>query len=175
MATGSTGAPYNFPYPLSSDPVNVHGDMQALAEALNAILPEIGVPYFTHPVKNTSGATINIGDPVYVTGFSSKTTIAKSDSLDINTFPVFGLAKAEILDGADGIVVTSGMFDEIDTTGFLAGSILYVNENGGLTKSQPVTGSGAVGIVLKEDTNGIIMVGQPKGNGTWVALKAGLA
>jgi hypothetical protein len=33
MATGIT-TNYDIPFPLSSDPVNVHGDMQSLAETV---------------------------------------------------------------------------------------------------------------------------------------------
>jgi len=54
--------------------------------------------------------------------------------------------------------------------------VLDVGTGGGLTATKPVTGSGAVAIVAKKNAStGILIVGQPKGNGTWVSLKAGLA
>jgi hypothetical protein len=77
MATGATPL-FDLPFPLLSDVVNVHGDIQALAEQVELILPGLGLPYVTYEVKNSSGVTINKGDPVYATGYSTKTTVAKS-------------------------------------------------------------------------------------------------
>lgn len=174
MANTTTN--YQIPYPTLSDPVNVHGDIEDLAKKIDIILPELGVPYFTLQVKNVSGTTISANDPVYVTGFSTHTTVAKCDADDLLTFPVLGLAKAEILDTNEGIVVVSGIFDETNTSSFTAGSILYVASGGGLTDTQPINGSGAVGIVLQQNAStGIILVTQPKGNGTWGSLKKGLS
>ena len=36
MANGTTGIPYNLPYPLASDSVNVHGDMKLMADQTHA-------------------------------------------------------------------------------------------------------------------------------------------
>lgn len=175
MATGAT-TNYDLPYPLLSDPVNVHEDMQSLAEQLDLILPSIGLPYHTLEVKNTSGASLAKGTPVYISGFSTKPTVAKSDSDDLNTFPVIGLMQITTPNSQDGIVVLSGVFSNIDTNSFEAGDILYVNSGGGLTNTKPASGGGAIGVVAKKSAStGIIIVGQPKGNGTWGSLKAGLA
>lgn len=175
MATGSTST-YDLPYPLSSDPVNIHGDLQDLAEQIELVLPTIGLPYHTIEVKNISGVSISKGDPVYITGFSTKPTIAKCDSDDLTTFPVLGLAQSAIGNNTDGVVVISGVFTSINTNSYTAGDILYVANGGGLTDTQPTTGSGAVAIVAKSNsTTGILIVGQPKGNGTWGSLKAGLS
>ena len=42
MASGET-ITYDLPYPLASDPVNVHEDIQSLAEAIDTILPTLGL------------------------------------------------------------------------------------------------------------------------------------
>jgi hypothetical protein len=174
MATGATTT-YDLPYPLLSDPVNVHGDIQSLAEQIELILPSLGLPYFTHEVKNVSGASIAKGDPVYVTGFSTKTTVAKSVATDLTTFPVIGLATTAIANGSDGVVLVSGIFTGLNTSSYTAGNRLYVGTSGGLTATQPAGGSGATGVVLKANsTTGIILVIPAKGNGTWGAVKAGL-
>lgn len=176
MATGTTPI-YDLPYPVLSDQVNVHEDVQSLAEQLELILPTIGLPYHTLEVTNNSGVTIAKGDPVHISGFATtKPQITKSDSEDILTFPVIGLAQAVIADGTDGVIVLSGVFTPINTNSYDAGDILYVASGGGLTKTQPATGSGAVAVVAKKSSStGIIIVGQPKGNGTWGSLKAGLS
>jgi hypothetical protein len=168
-------ATYDLPYPTDASPVDVAGDLQALAEAIDAVLPSLGLPYFTHEVRNNSGETIAKGDPVYVTGFSTKTTVAKSLGNTLATFPVIGLATTSITNGSDGVVIVSGVFSDVDTSSYTAGNILYVATAGGLTTTQPTTGSGAVGVVLKANaTTGVILVLGSKGNGTWGAVKAGL-
>jgi hypothetical protein len=176
MATGKT-ANYDIPYPLSTDPVDVHGDIQSLAEAVELVMGTVGPAYQEVDVVNDSGTLIAKGDPVYVSGFGlSSPEVSKCDSDNLDTFPVFGLAKAAIASGSPGSVVVSGIFNVINTSSYLPGDILYVANNGGLTKTQPDTGSGAVAVVLKSNaTTGSLSVGQPKGNGTWGSLKAGLA
>jgi hypothetical protein len=173
MATGATVI-YDLPYPLISDPVNVHEDIQSLAEQVELVISGVGVPFISYEVTNNSGETISKGDPVYITGYSgttTKTTVARSDSDDENTFPVLGLAQSEISNNTDGVIVIAGVFDNVDTSSFTAGDKLYVNSGGGLTNS----GSGAIGTVAKASNNGIIILLKPKGNGTWGALKEGMA
>jgi hypothetical protein len=168
-------ATYDLPYPTDASPVDVAGDLQALAEAIDAVLPSLGLPYFTYEVRNNSGATIAKGDPVYATGFSTKTTVAKSVATDITTFPVIGLATTSITNGSDGVVIVSGIFSDVNTSSYTAGDILYVGTSGGLTDTQPAGGSGVTGVVLKANaTTGIILVTPAKTNGTWGAVKAGL-
>jgi predicted RecA/RadA family phage recombinase len=166
---------YDLPYPTDASPVDVAGDLQALAERIEAVLPSLGLPYFTHEVRNNSGATIAKGDPVYVTGFSTKTTVAKSLGNTLATFPVIGLATTSIANGSDGVVIVSGIFSDVNTSSYTAGDILYVGTSGGLTDTQPAGGSGVTGVVLKANaTTGIILVTPAKTNGTWGAVKAGL-
>jgi len=57
MATGLTN-PQEIPYPLSDDPVNVHADMQEMAEKVNDLLTALQVPYLSLDVRNTSGSEI---------------------------------------------------------------------------------------------------------------------
>ena len=176
MATGAT-ANYDIPYPLSSDPVDVHGDMQLLAESIELVLGTVGPAYQALEVSNNSGVLIAKGDPVYISGFGATyPRVSKSDSDDLSTFPVIGLAESAIATGSDGSVVISGVFSSVNTSAYSPGDILYVANTGGLTKTQPAEGSGAIAVVIKSNaTTGSVLVGQPKGNGTWGSLKAGLA
>jgi hypothetical protein len=167
MATGESQN-YDLPYPLSADPVNVHGDLRQLVEKLEAVLPLAS--YSQIRVLNSSGQSISAGDPVYVTGYTTATTVAKATSS--TTQPILGLAKTNIANGVNGIVVVSGILENVNTSGFTAGDILYAGTSGGLTTQQDV--GGAVGIVAYAASAGLIIV-EAKGNGTWGALKAGLA
>jgi hypothetical protein len=172
MATGNTDdGLFNLPYPLAEDPVNVHGDIEALADRLKIILPPLGLSQFQIQVKNTGGSTLAAGTPVYVTGYTTVTTVSKAIS---TTSPILGLLKTSLANNAEGIAVVAGVMEDINTSGFSAGDVLYVAETGGLTATRPAAGSGAVGIVAHAASDGIIIV-EAKGNGTWGALKAGLA
>ena len=172
---------YDIPYPTNSSPVDVAGDLQAIAERIEVILPTIGLPYHTLEVTNNSGVSISMGDPVYISGFNStsgKPRITKSQANTIATFPVVGLAQSAIGNGSDGVIVISGVFTGIDTSSFAVGALLYTATSGGLTATQPITpttNSSVVGVVSKSNVNGTILVGAFRGNGTWGSMKAGLA
>ena len=175
MATGVTST-YDLPYPLLTDPVNVHEDIQSLAERLELILSSVGVPFLSIEVHNNSGAAIAKGDPVYITGFSTKPTIAKADAATIGTFPVVGLAQSAIGNSSDGVIVLSGVFTDINTSSYTAGDVLYVASGGGLTITKPTSNAVTVGVVAKSNsTSGIILVTSPRSRAaTWGALKEGL-
>jgi len=167
MATGQSNS-YDLPYPLAEDSVNVHGDIKQLVEKLEAVLPLSS--YSQIRVLNNSGVLISAGDPVFVTGYTTATTVSKATSS--TTQPILGLAKTSIPNGANGIIVVSGVLENINTSGFSAGNILYAGTSGGLTTTQDI--GGAVAVVVYASENGIISV-DSKGNGTWGALKAGLS
>jgi len=159
---------YDLPFPTDTDPVDVAGDIQALAERIEAVLPSLGLPYFTHEITNNSGATIAKGDPIYATGFTTKTTVAKSVSTNLATFPVIGLATTSISNGSDGVALISGIFTGVNTSSYTAGNILYVGTTGGLTATKPAGGSGAVGVVLKANsTTGVILVTSSMDTSPW--------
>lgn len=176
MATGNTNdGLLNLPYPTASDPVNVHGDIEALVDRLKIVLPPLGLSYFEIRVQNTSGSNISAGTPVYATGYSTKTTIAKS--LPETNSPILGLTKTDISNGSDGVVIVAGVVENINTSSFNNGDVLYVASGGGLTNIRPETGSKAVGVVAhaaSASSNGIIII-EATGNGTWGALKNGLS
>jgi hypothetical protein len=180
MASAET-AVYDLPYPTSSDPVNVAGDIQSLAERIEVVLPTIGTSLFSFEVTNNSGTSIAKGDPVFISGFNSTTNkvrVSRSQASDISTFPVVGLAQSAIGNGNDGVVVMVGAFTGINTSTYTIGDVLYVGLSGGLTTTQPITAtsnSGVVAVVSKVDINGVIFVGSFKGNGTWGSMKEGLA
>ena len=172
---------YDIPYPTPSSPVDVAGDLQALAERIDIVLPTIGLPFHTFECTNDSGVSIAKGDPVYISSFnntSGKPEVTKSQASTLATFPVVGLAQSAIGDGSDGVIVISGVFTGIDTSSYSVGNLLYVGTSGGLTATQPIsatTNSSVVAVVSKANVNGTLLVGAFRGNGTWGSMKAGLA
>ena len=85
MATGATTT-YDLPYPVLTDPVNVHEDIQSLAERIESVILNIGLPFISLEVRNVTGSTIAKGTPVYISGYSTKPTVAKCDSNDLTYF-----------------------------------------------------------------------------------------
>ena len=176
MATGLTN-PQKIPYPLSNDPVNVHSDMQEMAEKVNDLLTALQVPYLSLDVRNTSGSEITKGTPVYITGYANgRTTIAKCQANNINTFPCIGLAKATMQDENNGIVVTVGILENINTSSYNEGDKLYIGSTGGLTTTKPASGSAVIAVVAYANAiTGKLLVSPIKGgNATWGAVKNGL-
>jgi hypothetical protein len=164
---------YDFPYPLATDPVDIVGDIQSLAERMESVL-FAAESNISIEVTNSSGASISKGDPVYLTGYGTKPQVTKLTNT--MNYPVLGLAKSAIGNATDGVVIISGIFSNVATSSYSVGNILYTGTSGGLTATQPTTGGTAVGVVAKSHaTTGVIIVGKPTGNGTWAALKAGLA
>lgn len=167
MATGQSNT-YDLPYPLAENPVNVHGDIKQLVEKLESVLPTAS--YSQISVLNNSGELISAGDPLYVTGYTSQTTVARAKHGTSD--PVLGLAKSDITNGSSGVVVVSGILENVNTSSYEAGDILYYGENGGLSKYSDH--GGAVAVVVYAAEHGILSI-DSKGNGTWGALKAGLS
>ena len=180
MATDYTTGQFQLSFPKSTDPVNVHGDFKELAQDVKESLESIDVSIIQIDVKNVSGITLPAGTPVYIYNYSDTVPGIKhynEDLWDSEIFkPVLGLLKASLANNAIGKVVVAGVLANINTSSFTTGDVLYVSRpDGGLTKNRPEQGSGAVGIVgYAHATNGVIIV-EAKGNGTWGALKAGLA
>jgi hypothetical protein len=180
MATDKTTGQFEISFPKSTDPVNVHGDLEQLAEDVKESLESIDVSIIQIDVKNVSGGTLPAGTPVYIFNYSENVPGVKQYTEDLwdsdNVKPVLGLLKTSLSNNATGKVVVAGVLANVNTSSFTTGDVLYVGRpNGELTKTRPVEGSGAVGIVgYAHTTNGVIIV-EAKGNGTWGALKAGLA
>ena len=167
-------------YPLASDPVNVHGDFKVLVDALNDILPPLGVSSFSLPVRNVTGSSLPIGTPVSISGsVSGVTTVEKYNPSSIShnsSTPILGFVKNTIANNTNGVVLISGVL-EMNVTSFATtvGAKIYVDSNGSLVEERPATGPGRyVAVVAILGTSGLLIV-QAKGNGTWGALKDGLS
>ena len=99
-------------------------------------------------VKNTSGASIAKGTPVYVTGNvgnTDKLEIAPADASNASHMPAIGLLESTLADNGEGFVVQGGLLkglvtDTIDGSSSTANDTVYVKAGGGLTLTKP-TGS----------------------------------
>ena len=99
-------------------------------------------------VKNTSGASIAKGTPVYVTGNvgnTDKLEIAPADASNASHMPAIGLLESTLANNGEGFVVQGGLLkglvtDTIDGSSSTANDTVYVKAGGGLTLTKP-TGS----------------------------------
>jgi hypothetical protein len=100
------------------------------------------------PVKNTSGATITKGTPVYITGnvgSSDRLQVEEADASDAAKMPAVGLLLTDLANNGEGFVVQGGYLtnittDTIDGTSTSSNDTVYVKAGGGLTMTKP-TGS----------------------------------
>jgi hypothetical protein len=107
-------------------------------------------------VKNTSGAQILKGTPVYVTGEtgnSGKIEVAPADASDSAKMPALGLLESTLSNNAEGFCVQGGLLeglatDTIDGTSTTANDTVYVKAGGGLTMTKP-TGSNLIQNIAK--------------------------
>jgi hypothetical protein len=181
----ATGQSLNYPtmkYPLASDPVNVHGDIKVLVDALNDILPPLGYGAAYIDVRNTTNSTIIQGTPVFISGsVSGKSLIQKYDPSSVShnpDVPILGLVKNDIANNTNGLVIVSGVIQMNTTNLGPAGTKIYVDNTGTLVAGRPSTGPARyIAVVAIQATlalGGMLIV-QTKGNGTWGALKDGLS
>ena len=182
MATGVSSNYSTMKFPLASDPVNVHGDIKVLVDALNDILPPLGYGAAYIDVRNTTGTTISQGTPVFISGsLSGKSLIQKYNPSSVShnpDVPILGLVKNDISNNTNGLVIVSGVIQMNTTDLGTAGTKIYVDNTGTLVAGRPATGPARyVAVVAIQATlqNGGMLIVQTKGNGTWGALKDGLS
>ena len=108
-----------------------------------------GMRFYADPevlidVKNASGAQIDKGTPVYVSGThggSGKPTIEKAKADAAATMPAIGLTLTDLADEAEGYVVAAGTLRNLDTDtpAWDAGDALYVSPTtaGAMTTTRP--------------------------------------
>lgn len=119
-------------------------------------------------VKNTSGATITKGQPVYITGNvgnSDRLEVSLADAGDATKMPAVGLLESDLSDDGEGDVVVTGFLKGIDTTAIDgsnggSGDVVYVKPSGGLTYTKP-TGTNLIQNIAKvgrDHSNGSLVV-----------------
>lgn len=174
--SGGTGVTYNS----STGEISIGQDVATTADvtfntvtATDEFIGHLdGSVRFT--AKNRSGATIEPGQVIYISGLSGNTPevdLARSDSS--STMPAFGIAIEQILDNTNGQFATFGSQRNLDVadwgeTGitFSTGDVLYVSatEAGRLTNVPPSGESNAIQNIGKleratPDANTTIKVG----------------
>ena len=116
-------------------------------------------------VKNTSGATLTIGTPIYITGYQGASVfqIAAASASDSNKMPAVGVLSQTLNPNDQGYATLLGALRGYDTQTYSTNDSLYVCE-GILTSSRP-TGSSLIQKIAR--------VGNIASNGEITILGAG--
>ena len=97
---------------------------------------------FVFRVKNNTGAQIDNGNLVYITGADTSSklpTIAKAQANSVLTYKAIGMATHDIVDGAFGYVTETGFVNDVNTGGLTPGASLYLSPDsaGKFTATEP--------------------------------------
>lgn len=117
------------------------------------------------PVKNSTGADIGAGVPVFISGaVGSMALISLADAdAEATSSKTIGLTKTLIANNTTGFVVLEGRLNNVDTSAFVAGDLLYLSAGtaGTMTTTRPVAPNHGVFlgyVVDSHASNGIISV-----------------
>jgi hypothetical protein len=109
-------------------------------------------------IRNMSGAPIDKGTPVYISGSTGDNGNAYvSLASDPLTMPATYVAGEDLGIGETGLALVSGKVEGVNTSLYPAGTMIYVGESGGWTNQRP-SGSDSVvqllGVVQKQGVGG---------------------
>jgi hypothetical protein len=92
-------------------------------------------------VFNDSGATLTIGQVVYISGAQGNRVAVKlaRANVEATSFGTIGLVAETIANGAEGFVIVSGALYKLNTTGLTAGAAVYLSPTtaGAYTTTEP--------------------------------------
>lgn len=92
--------------------------------------------------KNTSGASIAKGTPVYATGTLGSTAtieVAAADAANAAKMLAIGVLDETLGVNAFGTAIATGVIRQVNTAAYTVGQVLYVAPGGGLTGTRPTT------------------------------------
>lgn len=125
---------------------------------------EASVTAVSEVMRNGEATQITKGTPVYVSGSNGAVPMVyRADASDPNKMPAIYIANANINPNQNGSGLLTGLINGVDTTGFPAGTDIFVAPGGGYTATRP-TGSAIIqflGTVTKEGNGGAGVILNP--------------
>jgi hypothetical protein len=92
-------------------------------------------------VYNDTGATLTIGQVVYISGAQGNRVAVKlaRANVESTSFGTLGLVAESIANGAEGFIIVSGALYKLNTTGLTAGAAVYLSPTtaGAYTTTEP--------------------------------------
>lgn len=117
-------------------------------------------------VKNIHGSTITRGQVIHITGAVNSSSIPRvkladwtNDGLSANTLGL--VMDSTIADQGEGHIVVAGILQDVDTSAYNSGDVLYLSSSGNLTNVKPLAPKHNVSIgqvVRSNGPNGSIYV-----------------
>ena len=91
-------------------------------------------------VYNGEGTTLNKGEVVYISGSQGNRILVKRAdySAEAGSSNTLGFVAETIISGAEGFVITNGVFGKLNTVGLTGGSLLYLSSSGQYTQTKTV-------------------------------------
>jgi hypothetical protein len=119
-------------------------------------------------VRNAESTTLTTGTVVYLFGATGDhATVKRADNdSDATSSKTVGVVSAPIDASENGVIVTQGYVDGIDlSSGYTAGDVLWLGEDGAFTTTKPTAPEHLVfvGVVVRATSNGIIYVATQNG------------
>lgn len=123
-------------------------------------------------VKNGSGVTLTKGTPVYANtavGASGKTVIGLADASIPGRMPAIGVLSQDLANNGEGKILVVGVLENLDTSSFDVGQVLYVAPGGGLTNIRPTSSDHLIQNIAKvtrsqQQTGQILVEGSGRTN-----------
>lgn len=131
---------------------------QVLAKASNDDYDTEWVDYNTLyiTVRNVSGGTLLKGTPVHDTGTTSSTpNVIAADASSALSMPATFVLNEDVANNSEGQAIIIGIIEDVDTSSFSAGDVIYVASGGGFTNVKP-TGTNLIqnlGVVIKSSAS----------------------
>lgn len=131
---------------------------QVLAKASNDDYDTEWVDYNTLyiTVRNVSGGTLLKGTPVHDNGTTSSTPdVIAADASSAAAMPATYVLNEDIANNSEGQAIIVGIIENVDTSSFSAGEVIYVANGGGFTNVKP-TGTNLIqnlGVVIKSSAS----------------------
>jgi hypothetical protein len=129
-------------------------------------LNDPGASRVVQEVRNVTGFALTEAYPVFETAYNQgneRIEVAGANADSSATMPALGIIHdADLGNNSNGYVITSGVADNVDTSGYSEGDELYVAVGGGLTNTRPAGSTDLIqkiGTVLRSHaTTGSILV-----------------
>ena len=104
---------------------------------LKYVIDNSAIPIIMN-VRNESGATLVKGALVHINGTHANGNPLVEKANNLTEVPAIGMLNADILNNANGVVVTNGEINGIDTSSASGNDVIYLNGDGGWTTTKPI-------------------------------------
>lgn len=129
-------------------------------KTLDSITNKVGADHVHYKVRNASGYIITIGTVLTASGTQPDIDyIQVMPITDPQTQVAIGIAYTTLTNDGTGLALNTGIKDDVNTSTWAVGTILYPNTSGGFTAERPISGRyQACAYVLRQhDTQGTLL------------------